>query len=654
MSSPFINRSGGSGIAKVVINGVSTDALGFISLPLSSLPDVEIVVESLATGELLSYDATSGKWSNVAQTPSTYPFSLFQALSQKGVASGYCGLDAGSLVSTSNIPSLALAKLSDFNVSTPSDKQVFQYDSNTGKWVNVTLSLALSSLSDCSISSPSNDQVLIFTTHSSLNKWTPYTISGATFDDANKTITVTAGSSALSSLTDVTITNVGDGNLLMYSSTASKWINIDAIPDNILFFKDESDGTKKLQFQLSSITTGQTRTLTVPDYSGTIAVSTNTQTNNYALVTNGTSPSWQQVNHTTLSNIGTNTHAQIDTHIAKFDFSNPSTGQLLCYNGTKWATLKLAGISSVFYPYDGGYYCLKMVFDGRFIYYISTNTSTCVFARYDTTKKFGIASSYETFDTSNVSVNTKGYYSGVFDGRFIYFAPIVGNTYFLRYDTTLSFTSASSYSYFDLSGLVSNSTDYGECVFDGTYVHLFRRNTAGGTMNMIWTRYDTTLSFTDVNSYSYYDVSGVIGTGTRSVYCACFDGRYVYAFDEAQSRLLRYDTTATFNTNGSYAYYSLVSLLSGNAISTYFDGKYIYCGDINSGKIVRYNPALSFTTAGSYQSFDTGTVGNGGYTTAFEFDGRFLYMLSIAGTVTAYDTSLSFTNASSHCNYIHK
>ena len=96
MPSPFINRTGGSGTSKIIINGVSVDALGFLSLPLSSLPDVDIVAASLATGELLSYDATSGKWSNVAQTPSTYPFSLFQALSQKGVASGYCGLDADS------------------------------------------------------------------------------------------------------------------------------------------------------------------------------------------------------------------------------------------------------------------------------------------------------------------------------------------------------------------------------------------------------------------------------------------------------------------------------------------------------------------------------------------------------------------------------
>ena len=46
-----------------------------------NLYDVSIVNESFAYGELLSFQY--GKWSNVAQTLITYPFSLFQALSQK-------------------------------------------------------------------------------------------------------------------------------------------------------------------------------------------------------------------------------------------------------------------------------------------------------------------------------------------------------------------------------------------------------------------------------------------------------------------------------------------------------------------------------------------------------------------------------------------
>ena len=38
-------------------------------------------------------------------------------------------------------------------------------------------------------------------------------------------------------------------------------------------FIDEADNTKRLEFELSGITTGNTRTLTVPDADGTIALS---------------------------------------------------------------------------------------------------------------------------------------------------------------------------------------------------------------------------------------------------------------------------------------------------------------------------------------------------------------------------------------------
>jgi hypothetical protein len=46
----------------------------------------------------------------------------------------------------------------------------------------------------------------------------------------------------------------------------------DVFADNVFLLYDNSDSTRNLQFDLGSITTGTTRTLTVPDASGTIAL----------------------------------------------------------------------------------------------------------------------------------------------------------------------------------------------------------------------------------------------------------------------------------------------------------------------------------------------------------------------------------------------
>ena len=48
-----------SGSSDITVNKLKTNYLGNISVPLSSLTDVNIINESLASGELLSYNAES-------------------------------------------------------------------------------------------------------------------------------------------------------------------------------------------------------------------------------------------------------------------------------------------------------------------------------------------------------------------------------------------------------------------------------------------------------------------------------------------------------------------------------------------------------------------------------------------------------------------
>ena len=88
----------------------------------------------------------------------------------------------------------------------------------------------------------------MFTTSSSLNKWTPYTLSGATFNDTTKTITV-SGTTALSGLTDVIISSPTDTQILQYSSSSSKWSNVTSVSISLV---------SGLQTQLNSMTSSTT------------------------------------------------------------------------------------------------------------------------------------------------------------------------------------------------------------------------------------------------------------------------------------------------------------------------------------------------------------------------------------------------------------
>jgi hypothetical protein len=102
-------------------------------------------------------------------------------------------------------------------------------------------------------------------------------VSGIT---ASTTTALGVGSIELGHATDTTIARSAAGvitveGVVVPTISSTNTLTNKSLSDSTTYFIDETDGTKKMQFQLSGITTATTRTLTVPDATGTLALTSN-------------------------------------------------------------------------------------------------------------------------------------------------------------------------------------------------------------------------------------------------------------------------------------------------------------------------------------------------------------------------------------------
>jgi hypothetical protein len=232
------------------------------------------------------------------------------------------------------------------------------------------------------------------------------------------------------------------------------------------------------------------------------------------------------------------------------------------------------------------------------------------------------------------------YVGGTFDGKYVYFTPVDHTSKIVRYDTTLPFTTATSWSAFDAPGMLGTQGFFG-ATFDGVYVYFAGGNSASGTPNVSvrfntknaagftniasWEKFDTT-QLTDAGMDSGVDAAADAGDasaeGGAVVYDQGFAGmfydgvRFVYLVPNGtsdggpQGVVTRFDVDGGFPDASAWTTFDLGSMVDPTLVGFaggYFDGQYVTLIPQHGTKAARYDTKLPFKDAGSWSSYQVAT-----------------------------------------------
>jgi hypothetical protein len=302
-------------------------------------------------------------------------------------------------------------------------------------------------------------------------------------------------------------------------------------------------------------------------------------------------------------------------------------------DSTKYAAFSPPSPDGGTIEYVGGAYDRQ-----RYVYFVPSASG--LLTRYDTTGSFTSAASWTVFDLTTVDPTLDGFDGAAFDGHYLYLAP--GGSTTVRFDTTQSFTSAASYTSFSLATLVDAGPApqvFNGAAYDGHFVY-YVPDLLGA--DCIAVRYDPTGSFTAASSWSTYNVSQ---TGAPGGFAGVsFDTRYLYlspwgnAATDPLSVIARFDTTAPFAADASWSTFDTSTLDAGNGLpvtsfwGSLFDGHYVYFSPSarspSGGTVVRYDPSQPFGAAGAWATFVLTNVAPGNDGMfGMTFDGRYLYFV---------------------------
>jgi hypothetical protein len=148
-------------------------------------------------------------------------------------------------------------------------------------------------------------------------------------------------------------------------------------------------------------------------------------------------------------------------------------------------------------------------------------------------------------------VNEQGFFGGVFDGDFIYLVPHTGGVV-ARFDTRLELEAQAAWSQFDTTSLSPQAAGFSGGAFDGRYVYLVPFN--DGALDGVVARYDTTLSFTTASAWSTFGVN-TLGSSAQGFVGGLFDGSYIYLVPGVNGTVARFNASTAPVTLGLPAFH---------------------------------------------------------------------------------------------------
>ncbi len=308
------------------------------------------------------------------------------------------------------------------------------------------------------------------------------------------------------------------------------------------------------------------------------------------------------------------------------------------------------------------------VFDGRYVYFVPMaiqNTRHAVVLRYDTQSDFTSPASWNSYDAKKVAGDqAMGFTGAVFHERYIYFVPFgytpYAHSYIIRYDMQGDFKNENSWSFYNAHTTDGLDTKgfYGG-ISDGRYIYFVPFND-GKQFHGRVLRYDTKQDFKSSFSWTAHDAGKTEGFTTIGYKGAIFDGKYIYFVpfrdnENHHTRVLRYDTTQNFKQSSSWSTFdasSIDNLDTRGYVGAISDNQYIYFipysgeNNIFHARFLRFNTKQNFKNSESWSAFDAGSI-NGLNTKGYKFgayDGRYLYFApyhnnqNFSGIALRFDT----------------